>query len=514
MQSAEYQIVPQFDAMDSQPIIPRILLVDDIETNLFLLEEILQEIKAEFVYALSGKQAVELAANQEFAIALVDVQMPLLDGYQTVEMMRLNQESKLLPVIFISAIYSDDYYKIKGIKSGAVDFISKPIEPDILIGKVQVFINLYVQKKKLEQYNIQLKQLVEQKEKIAQALRDHEEQLSTITNAAQDGIIMLNADAYIEFWNPAAEKIFEYHFHEISQSSIYQTIVSPDRVEEFKKIYNQIIDTGNADILVSLFEIVAMRKGKEYFPLEINISSVIIKNQRHIIAIVRDITERKKIEAHLKNSLDEKERLLSEIHHRVKNNMQMVSTILSLQANYGIYDNPVTVFEESIDRINSMAMVHEKLYLSKNFGEIEISNYIQELSYELVGAYQGDKNLQLELDVDSLMIEIDSAITLGLLLNELITNTIKHAFPNRNQGAVYINLKLIEGNYIHLNIGDNGVGLPVDFTVRKKNSLGMQLIEGFVKELNGKLITTSDKGANFDIVFKPIKKSRKKEKYN
>ncbi|MDP8201783.1 MAG: response regulator [Candidatus Tenebribacter burtonii] len=129
---------------------PKILIVDDKLANLIALETLLQNIDIDCIRALSGNEALQLTLEHEFALALIDVQMPEMDGFETVELMRNVTITKYLPVIFVSAIYSDDFYKIKGVEAGAVDFITKPIVPKVLIGKVKIFLELYSQKLQLE----------------------------------------------------------------------------------------------------------------------------------------------------------------------------------------------------------------------------------------------------------------------------------------------------------------------------------------------------------------------------
>lgn len=136
---------------------PKILIVDDKLANLIALETLLQDIEVECIRALSGNEALQLTLEHEFALALIDVQMPEMDGFETVELMRNVTITKFLPVIFVSAIYSDDFYKIKGVEAGAVDFITKPIVPKVLIGKVKIFLELYSQKKQLEKTVSELK---------------------------------------------------------------------------------------------------------------------------------------------------------------------------------------------------------------------------------------------------------------------------------------------------------------------------------------------------------------------
>ena len=159
---------------------PKILLVDDSEVNLLLLEKLLSPLDVEFIRANSGTEALKKALEEEFAIALIDIEMPHINGFETVKRMRYYKKTKFLPIIFISAIYSDDYFKIKGIQTGAVDFISKPIVIDILLGKLKIFIELYHQKKKLEQQNKELKELTKERKKHIEELKKHRYHLANL----------------------------------------------------------------------------------------------------------------------------------------------------------------------------------------------------------------------------------------------------------------------------------------------------------------------------------------------
>ncbi len=153
---------------------PKILIVDDRLENLISLEKVLQDFDAEFVRALSGNEALKHTLHHDFALAIIDVQMPDMDGYETVELLRMSDKTKYLPVIFVSAIYSDEFYIVKGIESGAVDFISKPIKPEILQGKVKVFLDLYNQSE-------QLRQLLKEKEQMNKELREAKEKAEYAT---------------------------------------------------------------------------------------------------------------------------------------------------------------------------------------------------------------------------------------------------------------------------------------------------------------------------------------------
>jgi len=486
---------------------PLILLVDDSEDNLFLLKEILLPLKVSFITCESGIEALQVIDKYEFALAIIDVQMPKMDGYETVEKLRKKEAAKYLPIIFISAIYSTDFYRIRGIQSGAVDFMTKPVVAEIITGKVQVFLDLYLQRKRLEQTNKELAHNIEERLKMESVLKASEEKLRTITNTARDAIIMLTPEGEIIFSNPAAATIFGFSKAELLNMNIEEIFCA----EGLPK--SEILRNFKTELKESfqnkLIELVAVNKSGEKIPVEISLSYTELNDNQTAIGVIRDISQRKKAELQIRNSLREKERLLSEIHHRVKNNMQMVSTLLELQSSCIAPENAQEAFLSSVDRINSMAMIHEKLYESRNFGEIELDSYINDLAYELITTYQGSKDIEVKFSLEPIMIEIDSAITLGLLLNELITNTLKHAFVNRETGIINISLKKLEiENYLELIIRDNGVGIAIEKIAPSDNSLGMQLIQGFITELKGKLNIYNENGCVFQITFCPEKKSR------
>lgn len=229
-----------------------------------------------------------------------------------------------------------------------------------------------------------------------------------------------------------------------------------------------------------------------------------------------EIQERKKAEEQIKASLLEKEVLLREIHHRVKNNLQIISSMLYLQAD-NIKDLKfVETFKVSQSRIASIALIHEKLYQSKNTVRIDYNEYLTELSDYLFRSYGVYQNkVALKMDVGSVSLGIDTAVHCGLIVNELISNSIKHAFqecipsdaPDKPKNEIKISLHSIDANMFELMIGDNGIGLPPDLDFRKTESLGLQLVTMLVEgQLRGKIeLDRSDRGTKYKIRFKEKK---------
>jgi two-component sensor histidine kinase len=202
----------------------------------------------------------------------------------------------------------------------------------------------------------------------------------------------------------------------------------------------------------------------------------------------------------LEQSLGEKETLLKEIHHRVKNNLQIISGLFDKQARQVTDEATKKLMKAGQDRVFSIALVHQNLYKSENLTTIEIKSYLEMLTENIEKSQKGDhQDIKIALDVDDSVVDIDMAIPLGLILNELITNCYKYAFKDRTTGEIFVRFRQNEKEFL-LGVQDNGVGLPLDFDMQKTRSLGMNLVRGLVRQLGGKLdYMSSTEGTNFTI---------------
>ena len=204
--------------------------------------------------------------------------------------------------------------------------------------------------------------------------------------------------------------------------------------------------------------------------------------------------------------MEEKETLLKEVHHRVKNNLQTVSSLLSLQSRNVEEARMKTLLKSTQNRVISMAMVHEMLYMRKDIAHIEYKSYVQELSEYLIRSIKGlDSKVHLKIDIPDIKLGIDTAIPLGLLINEAVTNALKYGFSDEEEGEIYIALKKeLDKQYV-LNIGDNGVGFPETVNYKNSKSLGLKLIHNLTRQLKGTIQRdNSKKGTNYIIKFKEI----------
>ena len=224
-------------------------------------------------------------------------------------------------------------------------------------------------------------------------------------------------------------------------------------------------------------------------------------NVLEISGIGFDITENKINEEKISQSLKEKEILLKEVHHRVKNNMQVISSILNLQSSYVRDSYALNLLKECQNRIKSMAFIHESLYQTKNFESVNFSEYLTTLTKNLVHTYSIDtKKIKLILTLDQLFLNLDSSIPCGLIINEIISNSLKYAFPNNRDGIIFVTLKVNKKN-VKIEVGDNGIGIPESVDIKNTQTLGLQLVDTLVEQIGGTLNLNRNKGTIFNIDF-------------
>jgi two-component sensor histidine kinase len=222
-----------------------------------------------------------------------------------------------------------------------------------------------------------------------------------------------------------------------------------------------------------------------------------------------EIRERKTAEGKIKESLREKEILLKEIHHRVKNNLQIITSLLSLQSKNITDSKALGMFKDSQARVKSMALIHEKLYRSDDLARVDFGEYIQNLTSYLSRSFaiEGGK-IRLKLDITDILFGVDCAVPCGLIINELVSNCFKHAFPNGGHGWINISLRQKHDDNLILTVADDGIGFPMGLDYRQTDSLGLQLINTLSEQLGGTLAMRSEQGTEFVITF-PLPKSCK-----
>lgn len=245
------------------------------------------------------------------------------------------------------------------------------------------------------------------------------------------------------------------------------------------------------------------------FPVEVNVSFIGHEQADYMVAVVRDITERKRgeeqlrrSEEQLKVSLKEKELLLQEVHHRVQNNLQLVSSLLSLQAESSKNQQVRDAFRDSQNRIMAMSLIHERLDAAKGFARVEFAEYINGLTVQLLRSFgRTAKAAAVIVNVDVAPLDIDQAIPCGLIINELVSNALKHAFPANRVGKIQVDVHGGQHGNVVLRVSDNGIGSPAGVVVTRADTLGLQLVHNLTEQLGGTIEMDGHDGTIVTITF-------------
>jgi len=338
------------------------------------------------------------------------------------------------------------------------------------------------------------------RKKAEEALKESEEKFRLLFESADEGILYINPDGEILNINPKALEIGGFDREWVVGRNVSEL------VPLFKSDESVVLDIFDGVIEGKKLEKneweITNNIGKD---LTIQIYPSLIKKENELLGIsimIEDITERKKAEEQLKESLSEKEVLLREIHHRVKNNIQVITSMLNLHTSY-IKD---TVYSEMIkeiqNRIRSMALIHEKLYRSKDLAKIDFNEYIKDLVNSLFRFYGVNINkIKPIINAKGSSLDINAGIPCGLIINELVSNSLKHGFKDDMDGQIQIILKQEKDNRTALIIKDNGSGFPKDLDFKNTKTFGLQLVNTLVAQLGGTIELESKDGTEFNILF-------------
>lgn len=339
------------------------------------------------------------------------------------------------------------------------------------------------------------------RKRVEQVLKKSEEWLKNILAASPDAITVTDLKGNIVECNQATLKL--HHFSskdEVIGRNAIELIAKKDH----KRALENLEKTPSLGSQKNIEYTFLAKDGRE-FPVELSAS--VIKNLSgkpiNFVVITEDITERKRAEEELKAALKEKEVLLREIHHRVKNNMQIISSLLKLQSENIENEEMIKKFKDSQSRIKAMTIVHEKLYQSTDLTKINFNEYVKTLVRDLFRSYGVQSNsVAFMIGGGDISLNIDTAIPCGLIINELISNSLKYAFRSRKKGRIYVSLKHLDKNKIALTVRDNGIGIPKDLDLKTTKSLGLRLVNILAEDqLKGELILNRSAGAEFKIIF-------------
>ncbi len=350
--------------------------------------------------------------------------------------------------------------------------------------------------------------------------------LANIVESSNDAIVTKSLDGIITSWNKGAEQVYGYSDEEILGKPIF--ILEPSSSEEETKKLIEMIKQGER---IHQYETSRLRKDGKKIYVSLSLSPIfdIHRKLTAISVIARDITKRKEAEEALANVETARKK---EIHHRIKNNLQVISSLLDLQAEKfnnreDIKDSEVLeAFRESQDRVISMALIHEELYKGGGLDTLNFSPYIEELADNLFQTYRlGNTDISLNMDLEeNIFFDMDTAVPLGMIVNELVSNSFKHAFPGKYGGEIRIKLRRDEKGEIidrieeskdesckstsfTLIVSDNGVGIPENLDIEDLDTLGFQLVASLVDQLDGEFKLKRNNGTEFIMQFEVKKKN-------
>lgn len=337
-----------------------------------------------------------------------------------------------------------------------------------------------------------------------EALRKSEELHRTILEVSPDNITLTDSEGAILAHSPAAHRMFGYDAGEYRSRNILEFLIPEDRTRATASLKNMLERESSG---VESFR--GLRKNGSVFDIGINGEGIRASDGtiEGMLFIVRDITEQKRIEMDLmekeaKNQalLAEKELLLKEVHHRIKNNMATVGSLLSFQAGFSADPAAAQVLENARVRLSSMMALYDRLYSSPTYGQVSLKDYMGDLLQRIASVFLASERVELRTDIEYIALDERRAATLGIIANELITNSMKHAFPSGAKGVIRICARLREGA-LTFEVSDDGCGLPESPGGAAAEGFGLFLVENLAKQLDGTITVEREKGTKFSLVF-------------
>lgn len=344
------------------------------------------------------------------------------------------------------------------------------------------------------------------------ALKASEERFKLSMEASNDGLWDLNVVTDEAYYNPAYYRILGYEPGEFpALGSSWRSRVDPEDRDR-AVAGNLACIEGGRDYLEAEFRMRTKDGRRRWIYSRGKVISRDASGRAlRMVGTHVDITERKTIEDELKRSLEEKEILLQEVHHRVKNNLSIISSLLNLQSSMiNTPEQALEAFRNSRERIQAMSLVHEELYKSRDYSRVNMDQYIGKLLDQLAMAYGQDRGITLTCRIEDVELDVSTSIPCGLILNELITNAYKYAFPGDRTGTIRIHLFVTPEGTAEMTVADDGIGLPAGVDPEKAGSLGLTLVRLLVEQLRGTLRMSAEYGSTFTIRF-PVHGDSRKE---
>lgn len=462
----------------------RVLILEDVPLDAELIETQLKREGIVFKSKIVEKEEDYRREMAEFqpSIILADHSLPQFDGITAMNIAR--EISPNTPFIFVSGKIGEDF-AVEMLKEGATDYVLKNN-----LSKLP-----HAVKRALEEAKERM-----EKEAAEEALKEREEKYRNLFEYFPNYVVVLGLDGKIIDLNHAAAK-----FSPLSRQDtvgMYFTDLQSITGED-SSFYQELFSKFLEGEEVGTFESRLISREGEIRLMEVHPAPIYKNGELYAIQIIaQDITERKKAETEVNASLKEKEMLLGEINSRVRNYMNIISSLLELQSVFMNDEGNREVLKDNKNRVKSMLFIHDEFSQSDDFALIDFSQYIKKLIELINSSYNVDTGrIKVKSKTEGLMLDIDAAIPCGLIINELLTNAVKHAFPGTEKGEVCVEFGLDNQENNVLIVKDNGVGLPDEINFKENATMGFQLVNTLVNQLDGSIILSRDEGTTFQVIW-------------
>ena len=334
---------------------------------------------------------------------------------------------------------------------------------------------------------------ITERRRLEKELKDYEERFRRLFETTKDGLLLINKQTgQIVNVNPAIREMLEYHSDDLVGKQLNDVGLLKN-VKDFQETIEELMHFG----FINYEDVVAETRRGEFIHVDVHL----VDRAEFIQCNVRNITARKQAEERAERSLKEKTVMLQEIHHRVKNNLQVIYSLLNLQAQ-GIADEAARAkLEESKNRVLSMSLIHEKLYQSQDMAHVDFKEYLQSLVSGIADTYKRP-GVIVSVEMETVHLDINDGIPCGLIVNELVSNSLKYGFPAEKPGTVKVGITMSsEGDHV-LFVEDDGIGFPKDIDFRNPASLGLRLVNALTGQIHGKIELSGESGTRFSITFR------------
>jgi PAS domain S-box-containing protein len=499
----------------------RFLLIDDHPGDRELMRQQLHQAfrDAEFIEVARRQEFDIILARGGIDIVLTDYQLHWADGLWVLKSCQAHLPQ--VPVIMFTDTGSEEI-AVTALRAGLSDYVLKShpqrlpvavleslekaqwrqqqVEAEAALRQAKVDLERQVEARtrELQALTDRLRTELAERQRVEAALRESEARLRAILENTPAIIYLIDPKSRFLFINRHFERLFHITNTQVVGQPL-QAVFAPEIAAAFEANNYQVIAAGTA---LEFEEVAPHDDGLRTY---LSVKVPLYDAHGHVYAVCgisTDITARKQMEAQLQASLSEKEVLLREVHHRVKNNLQVISSLLDLQAETVADPQVQALFEESQQRIRTIALIHENLHQSTDLTRVDSAVYFRQLATQLFEAYGAPPHrIALRLDVAEVALEVQTAITCGLILQELLSNCLKHAFPAGRAGEVHIALQVDPAGQAILSIRDTGAGFPEGLDFRHTDSLGLQLVCLLTEQLGGTITLTHQGGTQWTLTL-------------